>query len=228
MIARDINDVYKELLNELYMSGKLVHSRIGNTKEILFKTVYINPFKNIITLDGFTTNQSYAEEELRWYMSGTNRIDFSDKIKRVWKNYSNDGICVASAYGHRIFGGNSHVPKRQWEWCIKELQQNPESRRATLNINLPHDKDHDSKDIPCTMFVQLLVRDGKLIWCTYMRSNDIYYGFRNDVYCFTEMQKRFAKQLGVSVGVYVHSVASLHIYEEQYHKLREAKENKLF
>jgi thymidylate synthase len=52
-----------------------------------------------------------------------------------------------------------------------------------------------------------------------MRSNDIYFGLRNDLYCFAQMQKRLASELNVSLGDYIHISNSLHIYESQYKKL---------
>jgi hypothetical protein len=74
----------------------------------------------------------------------------------------------------------------------------------------------------CTIALQFLVREGELICIAYMRSNDLYYGFRNDVYCFTEMQKMLAKKLEVGIGPYFHIAGSLHLYEKELQKVKAA------
>ena len=44
-----------------------------------------------------------------------------------------------------------------------------------------------------------MIRENKLIWIVSMRSNDVFYGFRNDLYCFTELQKRILENKGIDL-----------------------------
>jgi thymidylate synthase len=76
--------------------------------------------------------------------------------------------------------------------------------------------------MPCTISLQYLIRDDKLYAITTMRSNDAYLGFRNDLYCFTELQKKMAKELNVELGWYQHQVGSLHLYHDKLDKIIEA------
>lgn len=219
------NSIYFGLLYKLWHSSIISKPRNLEIKELIAVNFSIDASDNIIDIKNFETNTEYAQEELRWYLSGSNHITFSDKIYNIWKRYSDDGITVNSAYGYRIFDKNIYTLLSQWEWVKKKLKRDIHSRQAVININLPADKLNETKDFPCTMYLQILVRDNKLNWITNMRSQDIYYGMRNDIYCFTELQKILAKQLNLSLGRYYHFCGSLHLYEKQYDKVKQLMKN---
>ena len=222
------NTDYLLLLHALLDSPELM-TRGMKCREILFQGLQIKPQDNKITdVPGFETNLKYAAEELKWYYSGSSRIDFSPLIQRTWAKFSDDGVTANSAYGQYLFGlkfiTGIDKPISQWDWVKQELMMNPQSRRAVININQYYHKKLDTKDMPCTMFLQFFIRQGRLYMLTAMRSQDIYLGMRNDVYCFTEMQKRMAKELGVKLGAYHHFCSSLHLYETEYERARQALE----
>jgi len=212
------NNQYLEILRKLD-SAPEVGPRGMKTKELLLEQIIINPEDNIITIPGFETNVEYAKEELRWYRSGTNRIDFSDIINKTWQKYSDDGKTVNSAYGHRIFGKHEHFIN-QWEWVKQKLLSDKDSRQAVINLNDVIDKRIPTKDFICTIAIQVFNRNEHLHWITMMRSQDIYYGTRNDIYCFTELQKQLANELNLKLGFYTHIMNSCHIYKKQYKKLQ--------
>ena len=56
---------------------------------------------------------------------------------------------------------------------------------------------------------------------TYMRSNDLWMGFPNDVFQFTCMQIYLAMRLGLDLGTYTHIAGSLHLYERDFEKAKE-------
>jgi len=218
-LVETVNHEYLRALRTLRDAGLVTAPRRMSVREVFGFTFEINPCYNEVTLPGFETNVEYAEEELKWYYSGSNRIDFSDTIKRTWEKFSDDGITVNSAYGYRIFGKDPKIGINQWDWVVKKLREDPDSRQCVININSAYDKEKPTKDLPCTMYLHVFLRDGNLDWHTYMRSQDIYYGTRNDIYCFTQMQKRMASELNVGVGKYFHHCGSLHIYEKHWDKM---------
>jgi thymidylate synthase len=216
-----INEKYLEALLDIYKNGRIVKPRSMEVRELLaYKFELNNPNDNVITIPGFETNLDYAKEELNWYLSGSNRFDWSPRIKRVWERYSSNGSTINSNYGERLFGKHRIINTNQWEQVKEELTRDKDSRRAILNINSYFDKD-DSKslDVPCTIAIQSFIRDDKLTWITYMRSNDINKGFRNDVYCFTELQKKMANELKIDLGEYIHIAGSMHLYSTDYPKV---------
>lgn len=214
---RSLEQQYLKALNILYNEKDIV-IRNKKCRECLLYTFIINPDDNVITIPGFETNIKYAINEYYWYLSKSNKINYSSIIEKTWKKFSDDGITVNSAYGHRIFGEHKDFIN-QWEWVKNKIKQDKHTRQAIININYPGDKLKETKDFVCTIYIQIFIRNNKLIWITNMRSQDIYYGTRNDIYCFTEMQKLMARQLKIKPGEYIHICNSLHIYEEQYQKM---------
>ena len=192
------------------------------TKELLAQHFVLeNPKYSIVTLKGFETSLPYAEQELEWYLSGTNALSGLGKFGKNWAFCSDDGRHVNSAYGHRIFGIHPRLKVNQWQWCIEKLKEDPDSRQCVINLNAEFDKYGPTKDFICTVFCQVLLRRNKLHWLTFMRSTDAYLGVRNDVFCFAALQRIMAQQLEAKVGKYHHFASSLHLYEKQFEKAKE-------
>ena len=209
---KTFNEIYLEILKDLWYNGIEVSPRSIKCKELLsYKIILENPKDRIITIPEFTTNLKYAETEYKWYCSGNNEIDFDPLIKKIWEKYSDNGKTAASGYGKQI--------QEQWQWIIDELKHDKESRRCIININLPEHKIHITKDVPCTIAFQILLRNNKLNWITFIRSNDIIKGIRNDIYCFTKLQEKLASELKVEIGNYTHFIGSIHLYSEDYEKV---------
>jgi thymidylate synthase len=151
--------------------------------------------------------------------------------------FSDDGKTINSAYGNRMFryrfrenqfsgSGLDAWDRSQFTNVLEELKRDPDSRRAIMHINEPPDLDRavcrGSKDVPCTLSIQLLIRDRKLHMLVQMRSNDVVWGLPYDVFSFTCLQEAFLQMLqreGVPVddlGNYVHTAGSLHVYDTHF------------
>jgi len=48
-----------------------------------------------------------------------------------------------------------------------------------------------------------------------MRSNDLWYGFCNDQYCFAMLHKMVAERLSIEMGDYYHFAHNLHLYNNK-------------
>lgn len=221
---QSINDKYIYMLNDLYTRGETRFPRGLECREIRPYVFRLdNPNDNLITIPGVATNLEYAKEELNWYLSATRKIDYSDAIKRVWEKYSDDGVGVNSNYGERIFGRHSMLKINQWDWVKEKLSSDGDSRQAVINLNSYFDKEKDTKDFPCTMDMQFFRIGYGLELIVHMRSNDVFKGFRNDVYCFTELQKLMALELDLDLGPYTHLANSMHLYKNDFKKVEDLK-----
>jgi thymidylate synthase len=47
-----------------------------------------------------------------------------------------------------------------------------------------------------------------------MRSNDLWYGFCNDQYCFSRLQQMVSNELNIEIGTYYHFAQNLHLYND--------------
>lgn len=162
----------------------------------------------------------YMIGELLWYLSGNPELDAIRLYTSAWDRMSDDGFEVNSNYGHRIQHAECEYSGEifnQLEMVEEMLKRDPASRQAVIHIKQARDLiSHPSKDVNCTCTLQFLIRDGKLYMTTYMRSNDLWMGFPNDVFQFTCIQIYLAMRLGLKLGSYTHIAASLHLYKRDY------------
>ena len=171
-------------------------------------TVIENPRKGIVLSKNRNMSMRYALGELLWYLSKSNKLSDIAPYGSFWKTITEDGETLNSAYGYRIF---EKFGFDQMEHVKQLLTADSTSRQAVVHIKEPSNV--PTKDTPCTVALQYLIRDGKLHATTYMRSNDIWLGWPYDVFSFTAFQVKLAMELGVEVGTYTHIAGSLHLYE---------------
>jgi thymidylate synthase len=102
---------------------------------------------------------------------------------------------------------------------IRLLEDNPKTRQAAISIyDAKEWKDYEH-DTPCTYAVQFTIIGQKLNMCVTMRSNDLWYGFCNDQYCFSKLQELVAAETGLLIGSYYHFAHNLHLYDNIIEKL---------
>ena len=58
-------------------------------------------------------------------------------------------------------------------------------------------------------------KTSKLNMAVVMRSNDLWFGFCNDQYCFANLQMLVAYELGIECGEYYHYAHNLHLYNNK-------------
>lgn len=216
MQFKNINQMYKHYVNVILNNGRTV----GNTKELTNVIFTVKDVINNNVINIRNISYKYVLAELIWYFSGSNFTEFIGQFANLWKHISDDGVTNNSAYGFILkekFGFN------QIEKIIELLKQDPNSRRAVLNINSANKNVIETKDEPCTISIQFLLRNGYLNMTTVMRSNDLYFGLPYDAIFFTELQKYIAYRLNVQPGCWTHFVGSMHIYERDIKKLSDLK-----
>lgn len=117
-----------------------------------------------------------------------------------------DGPIFHGAYGRRI--------ARQMDAVELKLRQDRDSRQAVVTLWDPmHDNVSGKKDYPCTVMLQFMIRQDKLVMHTTMRSNDVWWGLTYDAFQFTQLQLCLARALDLEPGPYHHHAVSLHVYE---------------
>lgn len=215
LIAENIDDAWETLMEELYNQRDILHlnSRDGVVVGELLNTciTITDPTRCILKSKSRKMPIRYAVGELLWYLSGSNKVDDIGVYSKVWKNLTDNGETVNSAYGYRIF---EKYGFDQMDYVYKVLKEHPDSRQAVIHIkDAINYLDYPTKDVPCTIALQYFIRDGKLHTTTYMRSNDIWTGFPYDVFSFTAFQTMLAFKLNVGIGEYTHIAGSLHLYE---------------
>lgn len=207
----EIDEIYLSLCKRLLTSQNVRNTKEMNNVQICLEDIN----QNIVSVRGISP--SYLFGEWLWYFTGRNDMKFISKYGAMWEKLSDDGITNNSAYGYlmqKAFGFN------QVEKIIDLLSEDPTSRRAVINLNTPNKNVIETKDEPCTIALQFLIRNNKLYCTTMMRSNDIWLGFPYDVAFFTELQKYIADRLEIAYGSYTHFVVSMHLYDRNYEEVK--------
>jgi thymidylate synthase len=173
----------------------------------------LNPTDRVITNETREFNLEYAEAEWQWYLSGEPTIEtlggIYGKIPKIWQKMADENGKVNSNYG------------AQWErgWQLDKvvamLKDNPKTRQAAISIYDGKEISSYKYDTPCTYAVQFTVVNKKLNMCVTMRSNDLWFGFCIDQYCFSKLQELVSERTGYKIGTYYHFAHNLHLYEDQ-------------
>lgn len=225
--AKTIDEAWEfwyERMSELAKNGSTDTSRDGAVVgEIINAVTTIeDPTRCILRSPIRKLPMRYCVGELLWYLSGNPRLKAIQLYTGAWDRMSDNGTTVNSNYGNRIQKMPDEVDGLkfdQMKMCEELLRKDPNTRQAVIHIKTPRNVvSNPTKDLNCTVCLQFFIREGKLYMTTYMRSNDLWMGFPNDVFQFTCMQIYLAMRLNVGLGSYTHVAGSLHMYERDYQK----------
>ena len=168
-----------------------------------------------------TPNVEYIMKEIEWYKSMSLNINDIYKGEKpppaAWQYAATADGMIHSNYGYLIFheeNGN------QYDNCLQELKDNPNSRRALMIYQRPEIwAEYDlmgCSDFICTNSVAYYIRHGKLDCSVSMRSNDVVYGYKNDYAWQQYVLLNLANDLGLEAGKMIWQVQNLHVYEKHF------------
>ena len=197
-----------------------------DTKALFNVGFYLNnPLEMNITDQNRAWNKDYAEAEWQWYLSGDPSVDklgeIYGKVPLIWENMADSQRKCRSNYGWQ-WNRNHQIDK-----VVAKLSNKVHSRHAAISIYDGKEIDTYAKDTPCTYGIQFTIlqdqnltgrQNPALNMTVLMRSNDLWYGFCNDQYCFAQLQKLVAQRLSVEVGTYYHFATNLHLYNNKLNK----------
>ena len=220
----DINTAFLHVLKDVAQYGKATTTRDMNVYEVLdYSFIIDNPRHRFLVCPYRYNNICATVAETLWVFDGRNDIGFLEFFLPRAKDFSDDGETWRGAYGPRLYGtdpgafDDDETEHDQVENVIGTLKKDPSSRQAIIVIPDPeydYDVNITTKDRPCTVFIQFLVRDDALHCFVRMRSNDVIWGcFNINVFEWTFLQEIIAGILGYKVGQYHHNAVSLHYYD---------------
>ncbi len=203
-----VDDLMHSAVTEILSSGDVLNPSKGEIRDLTGVTLELrNPLARLSRSEGRGRLISCLGE-LCWYLSGTNTTEFiAYYLPRRLKD--DEGGKIHGGYGPRLFGG---AWDRQIRQVTERLRKSPHSRKAVVQIFDRRDLAEPHHDVPCTLTLQFLVRNGDLRMVVNMRSNDAYLGLPHDIFAFTMLQEMVARDLGLGLGNYVHHAGSLHVY----------------
>jgi thymidylate synthase len=207
---KNANEAFNYFNNKIRCSG--VH--FSDTKALFnvgFKLKH--PMQNLIHNEERNWSLEYAEAEWSWYLSADRSIsklgEIYGKVPQIWKRMADKDGNVNSNYGWQ-WDRNDQLNK-----VVCMLKENSQTRQASISIYDAKEIDNYEFDTPCTYAIHFYILNRRLNMSVMMRSNDLWYGFCNDQYCFSMLQKYVADRLSMDIGEYYHFTNNLHLYNNK-------------
>ena len=190
------------LASEAAWNGTPEESRGLRFREVLSASASFPMERPLVTLRrrGFR----FAAAEAAWILRGDDRLapllphaprmaDFSDDGERLW-----------GAYGPRL--------DAQFGRVVRQILDDPGTRRAAISL-WRDPPPGGTRDVPCTLSVQVLLRGGRIRIVDSMRSSDLWLGAPYDWFSFACVGAAIAAEVGAGLGDLAWQAGSAHVYE---------------
>lgn len=209
LTASSPNALYTTLLQTLLVSGVETSPRRLATREILNLGLTItDPLHSVITIPERNLNYHFMAAESLWILSGSDDAAMIGAYNSQMLKFSDDGVTFWGAYGPRF--------REQLDHVLSTLRRDPHSRQAV--ITLWRQNPPQTRDVPCTLAWQFLIRGGSLHLIATMRSSDAWLGIPYDIYTFCSVQRLVAVALSLPLGAFHLNLGSSHLYEPDFEK----------
>jgi thymidylate synthase len=219
---KSANEAWLETLQNVVDVGHIAQvccadGEIRSTTEILGETTSCSMSLPVVSYTKRKLSYKFMVAEAAWVLSGSDKMSDIEPFNHHLAKYSDDGLIFFGAYGPRVTS--------QLDYVVSALTQDQSSRRAVLTIwrqNPPV-----TKDTPCTLSAQFLIRNGFLHLVVTMRSSDVWLGLPYDIFTFSMIAGSVFLRLkanGVALkglGNLVNFAGSRHLYQQDLDKIKE-------
>ena len=153
--------------------------------------------------------------------------DFAEEYKKQM-NIFKENILNDDNFSTK-FGDLGNVYGKQWrnfngidqlKNVIEQIKINPSSRRLIVSAWNPSEVDTMALP-PCHTMFQFYVSDGKLSCQLYQRSADVFLGVPFNIASYSLLTILIAKECGLEVGEFVHTLGDAHIYVNHFEQVKE-------
>mgnify|MGYP001089553141 CR=1 FL=1 len=176
--------------------------------------------------------RSYVDLEWAWYQEATQDPAMVMDVAKIWRKMRDENGLVNSNYGFQV------KRNEQWNKCargiVDAIMTGKGTRKNVVSIYDGKERDGYDFDTPCTISFSFVISEHGLIDIhTHMRSNDIWFGFCNDIPAFALFQQKMVDSVNeilldelpddffkvcTAPGRLVHFVDDLHVYTPQQNK----------
>jgi thymidylate synthase len=164
---RDLEHVFK-YGNRVSPRGMLVYESLALQSVVsMSNPIIFNPMRKL--------GYKFMAAEAAWILGGQSDVATIAKYSKEISKFSDDGVSFFGAYGPKI--------NDQFIYVLDTLMADPNSRQAVVNIwreNPP-----PTKDVPCSLSLQVLIRHDTVHCVATMRSSDLWLGHPYDIFNYS-------------------------------------------
>lgn len=206
--ADNIDELYFETLWALEVDNLEEQTRGGRVLSIPEPVIWelTNPRNRVLINPVRDANPFFHVMEFIWMMSGEGKIEWITQFSKNYGKYAQD----YQGYGYRWRGYWFDQISR----VIDELQRNPDTRRAVLQMwDAPDLINTGQLEVPCNIAITFRHVRGKLDMTVLNRSNDIIWGALGaNIVHMTMLHELIAFGAGIPLGTYRVFSTNAHVY----------------
>lgn len=236
-IYSNLTECYGEVQRDLFEVGEWIEGATYQDKDVegdpSFDFMELRPYVYSLTgtedLDRFIADRELNREWIKAEFNERIGRNFSEPANpgsawkfrgEVWEEFLGDDGKFAYTYAERFHPGVNHQLDQPLT-VLAELSRHPASRQAIIQIFDVH-KDltriGGETRIPCSMFYQLMIRNGAVDLHYVMRSCDFFTHFPYDQLLAIGFQEFAACILNCPIGIFHHIITSLHGFRRDFPK----------
>lgn len=213
--GKNADSAWTTLVDDLCFGDKVAPRGIPCFELIGYQSI-VDMRYPVLTVGDRKLGRKFQAAEAAWILSGDNKVSTISPYSKAISNFSDDGQRFFGAYGPKI--------QDQISYAVDAIVKDPDTRQSVINIW--RENPRQTKDVPCTINTQFMVRDGVIHCNDTMRSSDAWLGWPYDIFNFTMLTAYVALSVrevsGTEYGIgdLRLTAGSQHLYEKN---LDEAK-----
>lgn len=229
---------YLDLLRQVLDEGERRPNRTGTDTIGIFGAQMRFPLREGFPL--VTTKKLHWKSiahELLWFIAGdTNVNTLKEKGVNIWNKWAAPDGSLGPVYGHQwrfwgaesserhqLVGPESELTEKgidQLASVVTQIKATPDSRRLVVSAWNPDDIPVMALP-PCHCLFQFYVQHGRLSCQLYQRSADMFLGIPFNIASYALLTHMVARECGLKVGDFIHTLGDAHIYVNHVNQVRE-------
>lgn len=212
---------YLDLLHDIMENGYDKPNRTGvDTRSVFGRSMRFDLNQGFPLITTKKIHLKSVIYELLWFIKGDTNVKFlQDNGVRIWNEWADENGDLGPVYGAQWRNWNNDGIDQLQE-LINKLKNNPDDRRMIVSAWNPSQLDKMAL-LPCHMFYQCYVADGKLSMLMYQRSCDMFLGVPFNIASYALLTMMLAQVCGLKLGEYIHVLGDAHIYHNHFAQVRE-------
>lgn len=212
-VHKTANTAWIQALSDCIHNSSTCESRGLKFRELTGYSISFNMKFPVITVPERKLGVRFLPAEAYWILSGSNKVSGIERYSKMIGQFSDDGIHFDGAYGPMVMD--------QMRYVCDCLKKDKGSRQAVITIWRPNPR--ESKDIPCTIGLQFMIRHNALHCIATMRSSDLWLGWVYDAFNFTMITTYLQcllaqRDMHVGLGNLTIQAGSEHLYSSDLDK----------
>jgi thymidylate synthase len=227
MVKLSPMQIYLDLLQHVLDEGVTKSDRTGTGVTSIFGAQLRFDLQKGFPL--LTTKKLHLKSivhELLWFLRGDTNIAYlKQNGVSIWDEWADESGDLGPVYGKqwRSWQGANGKTYDQIAWLVRELKENPFSRRLVVSAWNPAEIE-DMALAPCHCLFQFYVAevDGKkrLSCQLYQRSADIFLGVPFNIASYALLTHLVAQACDMEAGDFVHTFGDAHLYSNHVEQAR--------